>query len=666
MKHALLVAVAVVYVVVSLADGGYPPEAIAAGALLIWWAVIVGLAVGALPRSGIPRPAILAGLCIVALGALTGLSLGWASDDGLAFIELVRTAGYAGLFVLVVLASPAGSARTWMIGLAIGLVAVAALALGNRFEPALPGSEAEIGRFIPGSEGRLSYPIGYWNGLGSCMALATVLLVWLGARADTRLARSLAVGALPAVLLALWLTSSRGAAIAAGIGLAVLHALGPARIRLAGGGVLGLAGGAALVGLTELRSPLVDHPETTLARNAGDEILLATLIVCAMVGVARYLADRPIANLTPIAVPRTTVRIALVVLAFVVLAGVAAADPAARYDEFRSEPTEADVSSHVASGSGSGRYQFWSAATDAFAEEPITGIGAGGYEAWWNQHGSIVRILRNAHSLFFETLAELGVAGLLLVASFLGMGAVYGWRRRAGGSPGGATEVALALLAAGVFSAATDWTWELPAVFAPVVVAVAVLTGPATLRREGDPASSGANRAEQGATTERSFGWGVATLLAGWVAVWVAGLLFLSEIKLDESRAAVDRGDLASAAQDARDASTLQPWAADPRLQLALVGERATDWTAARAEIAEAIDRAPEDWALWYAAARIEYKAGDRDAYAAAYERARALNPRAPIFTGGGGARGVEPLPAPGSVSDETQRRAAPHAPTTP
>jgi O-antigen ligase len=666
MKHVLLVAVAVVYVVVSLADGGYPPEAIAAGTLLIWWAVIVGLAVGALPRSGIPRPAILAGLCIVALGALTGLSLGWASDDGLAFIELVRTAGYAGLFVLVVLASPAGSARTWMIGLAIGLVAVAAIALGNRFEPALPGSDAEIGRFIPGSEGRLSYPIGYWNGLGSCMALATVLLVWLGARADTRLARSLAVGALPAVLLALWLTSSRGAAIAAGIGLAVLLALGPERIRLAGGAVLGLAGGAALVGLTELRSPLVDHPETTLARNAGDEILLATLIVCAVVGVARHLADRPIANLTPIVVPRTTVRIGLVVLAFVVLAGVAAADPAARYDEFRSEPTGADVSSHVASGSGSGRYQFWSAATDAFADEPITGIGAGGYEAWWNQHGSIVRILRNAHSLFFETLAELGVAGVLLVASFLGMGAVYGWRRRAPASPGGATEVALALLAVGVFSAATDWTWELPAVFAPVVVAVAVLTGPATLRREGDPGTSGANRAEQGAATERSFGWGVATLLAGWVAVWVAGLLFLTEIKLDDSRAAVDRGDLASAGQDARDASTLQPWAADPRLQLALVGERATDWTAARAEIAEAIDRAPEDWALWYAAARIEYKAGDRDAYAAAYERARALNPRAPIFTGGGGARGAEPLPAPGSESDETQRRAAPHAPTTP
>jgi tetratricopeptide (TPR) repeat protein len=666
MKHALVVAVAVVYVVVSLADGGYPPEAIAAGTLLIWWAVIVGLAVGALPRSGIPRPGIAAGLCILGLGLLTGLSFGWSSDDGLTFIELVRALGYAGLFVLVVLASPAGSARTWLAGLAIGLVAVAALALGSRLEPGLPGGQDEIGRFIPGSEGRLSYPIGYWNGLGSCMALVSVLLVWLGARAETGLARALAIGALPGVLLALYLTSSRGATIAAAIGLVVLMALGPERLRLAGGAALGLAGGAALVGLAELRSPLIDDPGTTVAHNAGDEILLATLIVCALVGVARHLADRPLAESRRVAFPRFATRIALVVVAFLALGAVAVADPVARYEEFKSEPEGSDVDQHLASGSGSGRYQFWSAAWDAFEEEPITGIGAGGYEAWWNQHGSIVRILRNAHSLFFETLAELGPGGLLLILSFLAIGAVYGWRRRAGGSPGGATEVALALLAAGVFSAATDWTWELPAVFAPVVVAVALLTGPATLRREDDPVPPGADRAALNPPTDRSFGWGVATLLTGWVAVWVAGLLFLTEIKLDDSRAAVDRGDLAAAAQDATDASTLQPWAAEPRLQLALVGEQARDWTVARAEIAEAIDRAPEDWSLWYAAARIEYKVGDLDAYEQAYERARELNPRAPIFTGGGGARGATPLPPPARARAEAQDQAPSDSPETP
>ena len=650
MKHALAVAVAVFYVAVSLVEGGFPPEALAAGTLLIWWAVIVGLAVGAWPRASVPQPAIAAGLCMAGLALLTALSMGWASDDGRAFIELVRVAGYAGLFAIVLLASPAGSARGWLLGLAIGLVAVAALSLGSRFEPALPGSDSQIGDFIPSAEGRLSYPIGYWNALGACMALGTVLLVWLGAQAETRRGRAIAIGVLPPVLLALYLTSSRGGIVAAVVGLAVLLALGPARLQLAGGLTLATAGGALLCGLTELRSPLVDEPGSAVARFAGDEILLATLIFSAAVGLIRYAADDPLRRLaTPRIVTRlagrpTLVRVALAAAAAVALAGAFAADPVQRFEDFKSTPPvervgNAQVSARIASGSGSGRYQFWSAAVDAFASDPVTGIGAGGYEAWWNQNGSIPRTVRHAHSLFLETLGELGVVGLLLIGSFIGLGAVHGWRRRRGGSPGGVVEVTLALLAAGVLSATIEWTWEIPVAFGPVVVAVALLVGPATFRSVSpDPAASGSQTRSDGTPggepPRRAFGWGVATLLAGWAAVWIAGVLLLAEVKLDDSRAAVDRGDLSTAAQDASDASTLQPWAAEPRLELALAAETAQDLPAARREVAEAIDRAPEDWSLWYVAGRIEQRADKERAAAAAFEQAKSLNPRAPIFTG--------------------------------
>jgi O-Antigen ligase len=432
----------------------------------------------------------------------------------------------------------------------------------------------------------------------------------------------------------MYLTSSRGGATAAAVGLGVLLALGPARTRLAGAAALGAGGGAALVGLTELRSPLVDSPAAPAARAAGDEILLATLIVCAGVGMARYVADRPLARLT---IPRVATRIGLVVLAFMAMAAVAAANPVARFDEFRDKPPEtqlqaADVAGQVGGASGSGRYQFWSAAVDAFADDPITGIGAGGYEAWWNENGPIPGILRDAHSLFFETAAELGIAGLALIVSFLALGAVHGWRRRAGGSRAGAVEATLALLVTGVLTASFEWTWELPAAFGPVVVAVALLTGPATLRRASDrPAASSHGGADgSGApVAHRSFGWGVATLLTGWVAVWIAAVLLLTETRLDDSRAAADRGDVAAAAQNASDASTLQPWAAEPRLQLALVEEGEGNYSAAREEIGEAIDRAPDDWSLWYVASRIEEAAGDRDAARSAYEVARSLNPRA-------------------------------------
>ena len=44
---------------------------------------------------------------------------------------------YAGVFALVVVASPARSARSWLAGLAIGLVALSVLALGSRMIPSL-------------------------------------------------------------------------------------------------------------------------------------------------------------------------------------------------------------------------------------------------------------------------------------------------------------------------------------------------------------------------------------------------------------------------------------------------------------------------------------------------------------------------------------------------
>jgi len=624
MKHAFVAAVAVAYVVVSVADGGYAPEAIAAGTLLIWWAVIVGLAVGAWPRAGIPRATISAALCFAALAGLTGLSIAWASDDGRAFVELVRVAGYAGLFALVVLASPRASARSWLTGLAIGLVAVSALALGSRFEPSLlPGHDDQIAAALAGAEGRLSYPIGYWNALAACMALATVLLTWLGARAQSRGGRALAIGALPAVLLTIYLTSSRGG-IAAGVaGLLVLLALGPERTRLIGGLALAVGGGALLVAVTGLRSPLVDDPGSSVARFAGDELLLATLIMCAAVGLARHLVDEWLAGLR---VSRTLAQVGLIGVGALALIAIAAANPLERFDQFKQAPAEFQQggSEHLASASGSGRYQFWSTAIDAFESQPIAGIGAGGYEAYWNQNGSIARVLRDAHSLLFETIGELGIVGIGLLVAFFAIAVVQGMRRRATGAAGGVVEVALALLAAGMFSAAIDWTWELAAAFGPVMLAAGLLVGPATLREAGAEGS--------GPEGGRPFGWGVATLLVGWIAVWVAGIMLLTEVKLDDSRAAEDRGELTTAAQDADDAITLQPWAAEPRLQLALVQERAGNLRAARREIADAIDRAPDDWALWFVASRIEGSLGNRRSSVEALSRAAQLNPRAPLF----------------------------------
>ncbi len=620
-EHILTGIVALTVLALSLPDGGYSTGVYAGATLAIWWGVIVLLAFGAGARAEIPRMAIVAAAALCGLALLSGVSIAWASDDGRAFSEAVRAAGYAGLFVLVLITSRHGDGRWWLAGIAIGFAAVAVLALGSRLQPSLPGGDDEIARIIPGPLARLSYPIGYWNGLAACMAIGVVLLAWLGAVSRTQLARSLAVGEIPLCALVIYMTSSRGGAAAAVLGIAALVAFGRERKKFLGGLVIAGAGAGTLILLASRRTELVDGITGTVAEDQGNEMVVITLLTVLVVVAARWALDEGIARLV---VPPNVVRPVLAVLAVVAVVGLVAADPAQRLDEFNDPPAEdVDtsnfVATHLTSSTGSGRYQYWTAAMDAFEEEPVRGIGAGGYEAFWTEHGSLARPIRDAHSLALEPLGELGVLGGGLVLTFFGAALLGAYRRPPGGDGLLDSSAALAVLVAGGAAAATDWMWEIPAVFAPVVIAAALLTGPAT--------QSPGSRAPGSL-----YGWGVATLVAGWLAICASAIVLLTEIKLDDSHDSVRDGDLSAAARAAQDAITLQPWAAEPRLQLALVEEGAGDLPAAREDLDEAIQRARDDWRLWLVAARIETKAGRIDEAQAALEQARELNPRTPIL----------------------------------
>ncbi len=614
LKHAGTVAVAVAYTALSLPDGGGGSEAISIGALLVWWAVIVGLAVGGWPRTEVPRPGLVAGACLGGLAALTLLSLAWANDDGKAFIEFVRVSGYLGLLVLVLISSPAGGSRSWLNGLAIGLVTVAALALGSRLVGFLPGAR-EVSALLPADRGRLSYPIGYWNGLAAAMATGVVLVTWVGAVAGLRQARTLAVAALPACGLALFMTSSRGGMGATAVGLIVLVALVPRRAPLLWGLAIGGAGAGILIGIAATMSELLDRPSAPASVSQGHVLFFAVLAVTAAVGAARYLADQRIGTARLARIPRP----ALAVLAVALVVGIAVANPIARFNDFKSppqlpKPGSATPASKLSSETSSGRYQFWQSAIDAYKSDPVTGIGAGEFESYWNLNGTLNTTIRHAHSLFLETLAELGVAGLLLVLGFLGSGLASGWRRWRTRLDRAEIAVALAVLAAGIVSAALEWTWYLTATFVPVIVAVALLTGPATqpapATRWRTGSGNGNGAAPSRPPSRGRFGWGVATLLAGWTSILAALSLLLTAARLSDSQADARNRDYPAAAEAAEDAQTLQPWSAEPRLQLALVYEAEGHLNQARSTLNEAIARAPYDYRIYLVAARIDAARG--------------------------------------------------------
>ena len=90
---------------------------------------------------------------------------------------------------------------------------------------------------------------------------------------------------------------------------------------------------------------------------------------------------------------------------------------------------------HFTDFAGSGRRDFWRVAIDDFEDHPLLGDGAGSYEFTWEQRRSIDLPVKDAHSLYLESFAELGLVGGLLVLGLVGsllVICIRAWRSASG------------------------------------------------------------------------------------------------------------------------------------------------------------------------------------------------------------------------------------------
>jgi len=130
------------------------------------------------------------------------------------------------------------------------------------------------------------------------------------------------------------------------------------------------------------------------------------------------------------------------------------------------------------------RYAYWKVALGAFADHPLNGIGSGGFQVRWLAKRDFREAVQDAHSLYLETAAELGIAGLAALAAFIAGIALAARRtiRRDAALGAGL----LAGFVAWASQAGVDWLWEMPAVslvallLAAALVAAAEHAPPAT------------------------------------------------------------------------------------------------------------------------------------------------------------------------------------------
>jgi O-antigen ligase len=557
-------------------------------------ALLAGLAV--VPA----RLPLIASALLVGFGLWTAISIAWSPLPSLARDDALLVLLYAGAFLVPSLTLRSQTER--LLAATFAVLALGLLAFVTAVETATASTAADTF-----TEGRLDFPVSYWNGAAALFLLGTWPAVALAA--DRRLGpvfRALAMGSAMATVTAWLMTQSKGGAFALAVSGIVFLAIARDRVR-ALVPVL-LVGGFAAVGADALTQPYRASGvgELTAVHHAGKAaiVLVAIALGC---GLVYAVADRYLA------VPRTLAsriaRVLAVALALGVLGGVTGffvtvnhpiAFVEKRWASFKHLPAHDTASSHFTS-LGSSRYDYWRVGLLEFERNPLFGMGGHGWPAAYLQYGKTTEDPEYAHSIEIDALSQTGIVGFLLLvgAGAAGLAAVS--RRR------GAPLLSAGLFAAGAYLAvhtAIDWVWSIPS----VGLAGLVLAGIGASR--GSPAVLRARHA-------LAAGLAVAAVaVIGFVPPWLSSQL--TNQAYDQP--ASDRSNTFSLAE------RLDPLSVDPLLAQAALARSPDDIPPLR----RAVSIQPADSEVHYLLGLAYLDAHRREAALHELDVARRLSPNDP------------------------------------
>jgi type II secretory pathway pseudopilin PulG len=439
---------------------------------------------------------------LLAFTALTALSVVWSVQPDDSFKDAGRMLAYSGVFAAVVVVAPAVPSRWPAVlgGVTLAAVVVCGYALLTKIFP---------GQFDPNDPyARLRAPFDYWNAIGLTAAMGVMGCMWLGSRrAGHALLSALAYPAMGLMLVTLVLAYSRGALVALALGVALWFCIVPLRLRGACMLMAGVAGAAVVASWDFSQQALSTEGVVLAAREtAGRQLgalLVAMLVLLTLAGLA-------IGFFTGRSAPSRRLRrdaggalLALLAISVIAFAGALAVShrglPGSVSHAFH---TLTDTHSKVPNTPGrltaiaSVRARYWDEALQIFKAHPALGAGAEGYRTARLRYRTAPIEVRHAHGFVVQTLADLGLVGLVLALALLiawmaaagrsthpfnrrwtswravterASGVRPGWRRfRISGQPAPYTPERIGLLCMlclvvvfGIHSL-VDWTWYVP------------------------------------------------------------------------------------------------------------------------------------------------------------------------------------------------------------
>lgn len=634
----------VLVVYLALSGGGYDIVVRSEIGIVVWWLVLLGVLIGALPRVRLRRTAWIAVALLAGFLLWTWIALAWTGSEELTLDEVARVSTYLGVLILGLCVVDQRTVRPILGALASAIALVCAAAVLSKLTPSLFPANGASDKFY--ETARLSYPFDYADAVGEFAALGLPLLLWVATSGRTVLSRAAGAAGLPVVLLCLAMTVSRGGILAAAVGLIAFVALMPNRIpRLP---TIALAG----VGIGLLMVALLHRPalRDQLGVAPGSErhsmlvilcvVILATAIAQALLVLAMRRLTRPAWSRISRGEAREITAAILAAVVLVVVISAAKGTITQAWHDFEQPNPAANSNQYfrLLSLAGSHRYQYWQVALRAFESAPLIGIGPGTFRFYWAQHQTLGEYVLNAHSLWIETLAEAGLVGIALIAGFFLFLIAAGSRRALRAAPEQRAIVAAAVATVVGFcgAAAFDWVWQIGVIPIVAMLLAVVVVGPEWQDRLSDGTEP--VRAPPD-TRPSSASGGIPRLLmrapfvlGAALAICLIAVPLASTIAVRSSQTAAAHGDLRAALADADTAQRIEPAAASPRLQRALLLEQLDDVGGAEQAIAGAIVREPANSDLWLVASRIATEADKPKQALADYQRARELDPKSPLF----------------------------------
>ena len=291
-----------------------------------------------------------------------------------------------------------------------------------------------------------------------------------------------------------------------------------------------------------------------------------------------------------------------------------------------SHPAAQTASSSHFTSVGSGRYDFWRVGLDAFASNPIGGLGQDNFADYYVKRRHTFEEPRWTHSLEIRLLAHTGIVGLGLFSAFLIAAVIAAFPALRSRERLRSALTATALLAPIVWliHGSVDWFWEIPALSAPAFgfLGMAVALGSMEALAATD---TGARRRVP-----------VFVPVAGGVLAYLAAVVvlafpYLSALETSAASAIATNNPSAALSRLAT-AADLNPLSPDPVRLAGSIALQRGQYVVAERRFRQTIAREPGGWFAWLGAGLAASALGNSAQAQRDFRTAASINSREPVI----------------------------------